>query len=104
MPISAIVYSDNLILEVRPGFALFYQIIRSQEIRVESRSRPAEVLSEVKNLQAEIHNTLRTLQQEQQQQPDSENLFDDDKVPKATCQCCAFVEFSWGAKGILTTF
>lgn len=77
----------RLDFEVRSGFALFYQILRSQEIRVESRSRPAE------DLQAEIHNTLRTLQQEQQQ-PDSENLFDDDKVPEAACWCCAFLEFS----------
>ncbi|XP_075869628.1 utrophin isoform X3 [Nelusetta ayraudi] len=55
------------------------QIIRSQEILAESRSRPAEAQAEVKNLQAELHSTLRTLQEEQQQQ-DFENLLDDDKM------------------------
>lgn len=78
------------------------QIIRSQEILAESRSRPAEAQAEVKNLQAELHSTLRTLQEEQQQQ-DSENLLDDDKVPKATCQCSSFVEFSLSVRGISTT-
>lgn len=71
----------------------FVQIIRSQEILAESRSRPAEAQVEVKNLQAELLSTLRTLQEEQQQQQDSEKALDDDKVPKATCQCTSFVEF-----------
>lgn len=83
--------------------APFRQIIRSQEILAESRSRPAEAQAEVKNLQAELHSTLRTLQEEQQQQQDSENLLDDDKVPKATCQCSSFVEFSLSVRGISTT-
>lgn len=85
--------------------APFRQIIRSQEILAESRSRPAEAQAEVKNLQAELHSTLRTLQEEQQQQQqqDFENLLDDDKVSKATCQCSSFVEFSLSVRGILTT-
>lgn len=77
----------------------FVQIIRSQEILAESRSRPAEAQVEVKNLQAELLSTLRTLQEEQQQQQDSEKALDDDKVPKATCQCTSFVEFFFECEG-----
>nr|XP_046228897.1 dystrophin isoform X2 [Scatophagus argus] len=54
------------------------QVIHSQEIRAESqsRSRPAETLvhTEVKDLQAELQDRLRALQQ------DPANLLDDDKM------------------------
>ncbi|XP_067339079.1 utrophin isoform X3 [Channa argus] len=57
------------------------QVIHSQEIRVESQNQthPAEALppSEVKDLQAELQSTLKTLQQQQQ---DPANTLDDDKM------------------------
>lgn len=61
-----------------------HQIIQSQEIRAESQSRSAEalVLGEVKEFQAELQDTLKALQQQQ----DPASLLDDDKVQKATCQ------------------
>lgn len=82
---------------MRCVFAPSHQIIHSQETRAESQSCPAEalVLSEVKNLQAELQNTLRALQQQQQ---DPANLLDDDKVHKTTFQCHPFVEFSLSFK------
>ncbi|XP_026174486.1 dystrophin isoform X2 [Mastacembelus armatus] len=56
------------------------QVVHSQEIRAESQSqtRPAEELvpSEVKELQAELQDTLRVLQQKQ----DPINILDDDKM------------------------
>lgn len=68
---------------MRRAFTLFHQIIHSQDIRAETQSwsRPAEaqVHSEVNNLQAELQNTLRALQQQQ----DPANLLDDDKVHEA---------------------
>ncbi|KAI4801672.1 hypothetical protein KUCAC02_019550 [Chaenocephalus aceratus] len=50
-----------------------------QEIRAESQTRPAEVLlsSELKDLKAELHDTLKALQQQQQ---DPTNILDDDKM------------------------
>ncbi|XP_033999363.1 dystrophin isoform X2 [Trematomus bernacchii] len=59
------------------------QVILSQEIRAESQTRPAEVLlsSELKDLKAELHDTLKALQQQQQQQQqDPTNILDDDKM------------------------
>lgn len=53
----------------------------------------------MKNLQTELLSTLRTLQEEQQQQ-DSEKPLDDDKVPKATCQCSWCRELSLSVRGI----
>ncbi|XP_056261686.1 utrophin isoform X2 [Seriola aureovittata] len=57
------------------------QVIHSREIRVESQSQacPAEapVPSEVKDLQAELQDRLRALQQQQQ---DPVNILDDDKL------------------------
>nr|XP_033503851.1 dystrophin isoform X5 [Epinephelus lanceolatus] len=56
------------------------QVIYSQEVRAESQTqtRPAEVLasSEVKDLQAELQDTLKALQQQQ----DPANSLDDDKM------------------------
>ncbi|TMS11987.1 hypothetical protein E3U43_016945 [Larimichthys crocea] len=56
------------------------QVIHSQEVRAEgqSRNRTAEalVLGEVKDLQAELQDTLRALQEQQ----DPANLLDDDKM------------------------
>lgn len=78
---------------MRRVFALFHQIIHSQDIRAESQSwsRPAEaqVHSEVNNLQAELQNTLRALQQQQ----DPANLLDDDKVREAAFQSRPFGQF-----------
>lgn len=72
--------------EMRRALTLFHQIILSQDIRAETQSwsRPAEaqVRSEVTNLQAELQNTLRALQQQQ----DPANLLDDDKVHQAAFQ------------------
>ncbi|GLD69340.1 dystrophin-like protein [Lates japonicus] len=50
------------------------QVVHSQEIRTESETL---VPSEVKDLQAELQDTLRTLQQQQQ---DPVNVLDDDKM------------------------
>ncbi|XP_035534199.1 dystrophin isoform X2 [Morone saxatilis] len=56
------------------------QVVHKQEIRAESQSRPTEALvSEVKDLQAELQETLRSLQQ-QQQHLDPAHLLDDDKM------------------------
>lgn len=83
------VHSDNYICWTCFGpevflFSRSYQVVHSQEIRAESqsRSRPAEalVLSEVKDLQAELQDTLKALQQQQ----DPANLLDDDKVHRTT--------------------
>ncbi|XP_023135600.2 dystrophin isoform X5 [Amphiprion ocellaris] len=54
------------------------RVIHSQEIRAESQTHPAEAVvpSEVKDLQAELRDTLRVLQQQQ----DPVNILDDDKM------------------------
>lgn len=86
--------SDNYIhftcFDPRRVFVLSHQVIHSQEVRTESQSqtRPAEalVLSEVKDLQAELQDTLRALQQQQ----DPANILDDDKVDTVTFQFCPF--------------
>ncbi|KAM7395346.1 hypothetical protein PAMA_006892 [Pampus argenteus] len=51
-------------------------IIHSQETRVESQCADALVSSEVQDLQAELQDTLRALQQQQ----DTANILDDDKM------------------------
>ncbi|KAM7367861.1 hypothetical protein PAMP_014130 [Pampus punctatissimus] len=51
-------------------------IIHSQETRVESQCADSLVFSEVQDLQAELQDTLRALQQQQ----DPENILDDDKM------------------------
>ncbi|XP_069370635.1 utrophin isoform X2 [Paralichthys olivaceus] len=62
------------------------QVRHNQEVRAESQSRahPAEpqVSTEVKDLQVELQDTLRALQQQgqQQQQQDPVNILDDDKM------------------------
>ncbi|XP_028253113.1 dystrophin isoform X2 [Parambassis ranga] len=57
------------------------QVVHSQDIQAKSQSQahPAEtaILSEVKNLQAELQDTLRALQESQQ---DPVNILDDDKM------------------------
>lgn len=80
--------------DLRCVSGLSHQVIHSQEIRAESQSqtRPAEalVLSEVRDLQAELQDTLKALQQQQQQDP--ANILDDDKV---TFRFRPFVAFSF---------
>lgn len=57
---------------------LLSQVIHSQEVRVESGGCPAEpaALKEMKELQAELQDTLKALQQQQ----DQPGLLDDDKA------------------------
>lgn len=63
------------------------QAIHSQEMQVESRSQSlpdqAAVPGEVKDLQAELQDTLKALQQHQH---DPVNTLDDDKVQRITFQ------------------
>lgn len=79
---------------LRCVFALAHQvIIHSQETRAESQcqTRPADALvpSEVQDLQAELQDTLRALQQQQ----DPANILDDDKVHIVTFPFCLSVAF-----------
>lgn len=57
----------------------FLKVTQSQELKGQSQAHTAEavVSSEVKDIQAEVHETLRALQQQQQ---DPVNALDDDKV------------------------
>lgn len=66
--------------DLRCVSAVSHQVIHSQEIRAESQSQ-AVVSSEVRDLQAELQDTLKALQQQQ----DPANIPDDDEVNKVTC-------------------
>lgn len=90
------IYTYFTRFDLRCVYSLSHQVIHSQEVRAEgqSRNRTAEalVLGEVKDLQAELQDTLRALQEQQ----DPANLLDDDKVHKVTflSQLCPIVAFS----------
>lgn len=64
-------------------YFLNYQLIQTQEVRAESRPGEALVLTEVKNLQAELQNTLTALQQQ-----DPSELLDDEKVNSTITAVC----------------
>lgn len=73
--------------------AFSHQVIHSQEVRVETQIEAcaAEALfpSEVKDLQTEVQDTLRTLQL--QEQDSAGPVLDDDKVHEVIFQFCVFV-------------
>ncbi len=82
----SVIYLTCFYLRCVSGFS--HQVIQSQEVRAESQTRPAEalVLSEVRDLQAELQDTLRALQQQQQ---DPANILDDDKVTLQLSSFCS---------------
>lgn len=76
--------------DMRCVSALSHQVIYSQEIGAESLSQTDALdSSEMRGLQAELQDTLRALQQQQ----DPTNILDDDKVNKVTFQFHPFVAF-----------
>lgn len=60
---------------------MIHQLIQNQEIQAESR--PESHVTEVKNFQAELQNTLTALQQQ-----DPSQLLDDEKVNNMILQFC----------------
>lgn len=64
---------------------LVHQLIQNQEVQAENRPDETLVLTEVKNLQAELQNTLTALQQ---QEPS--DLLDEEKV-----NIMLTVKFTW---------